>query len=129
MCCPSLDSCADPLSVPYSRKPPPILPTQPSSFANYAAPLELEVIAHPASRCHEGDSKGSRPSLLASTWYSTKDLATRLRIDASTLRRWRTAQPPQGPPFVSVSERVVMYSAADVEEWLHSRRITPRPAA
>ncbi|MEV0481846.1 hypothetical protein OG194_05585 [Streptomyces sp. NBC_01288] len=50
-------------------------------------------------------------------------------MDASTLRRWRTARPPQGPPFVSVSERVVMYSALDVEEWLHSRRTVPRREA
>ncbi|MCC9705935.1 hypothetical protein E4N62_12145 [Streptomyces sp. MNU76] len=46
-------------------------------------------------------------------------------MDASTLRRWRTAQPPQGPPFVTVSERVVMYSALDVEEWLRRRRTVP----
>ncbi|MFD4559109.1 hypothetical protein ACFWP5_33125 [Streptomyces sp. NPDC058469] len=46
-------------------------------------------------------------------------------MDASTLRRWRTARPPQGPPFVSVSERVVMYSALDGEEWLCNRRTIP----
>ncbi|WSU40524.1 helix-turn-helix domain-containing protein [Streptomyces sp. NBC_01089] len=68
----------------------------------------------------------SRSPLLASAWYSTRELAAWLRVDASTLRRWRTARPPQGPPFVSVSERVVMYSANDVEEWLLSRRTNPR---
>ncbi|MFI6023672.1 helix-turn-helix transcriptional regulator [Streptomyces sp. NPDC051287] len=68
---------------------------------------------------------GSNSSLLANGWYSTSDLAVCLHVDASTLRRWRTARPPQGPPFVSVSERVVMYSALDVEEWLRSRRTVP----
>ncbi|MGW0911011.1 helix-turn-helix transcriptional regulator [Streptomyces sp. NPDC002784] len=62
---------------------------------------------------------------MTSTWYSTSDLAACLRVDASTLRRWRTAQPPQGPPFVAISERVVMYSALDVEEWLRRRRTVP----
>ncbi|WP_308122934.1 helix-turn-helix transcriptional regulator [Streptomyces poriferorum] len=68
----------------------------------------------------------SRSSLLANAWYSTRELAACLRVDTSTLRRWRTARPPQGPPFVSVSERVVMYSAVDVEEWLRRRRTIPR---
>ncbi|MFD7520531.1 helix-turn-helix transcriptional regulator [Streptomyces niveus] len=68
-------------------------------------------------------------SLLANAWYSTNDLASHLRIDTSTLRRWRTARPPKGPPFVSVSDRVVMYSAIDVEEWLHSRRTVPHRKA
>ncbi|MCM1948047.1 hypothetical protein NC315_22070 [Streptomyces sp. G2] len=45
------------------------------------------------------------------------------------MRRWRTSRPPQGPPFVSISERVVMYSAADVDEWLQSRRTAPNRKA
>ncbi|MEU6925084.1 helix-turn-helix domain-containing protein [Streptomyces sp. NPDC046631] len=72
---------------------------------------------------------GIRSPLLTNTWYSTSDLAACLRVNASTLRRWRTAQPPQGPPFVSVSERVIMYSALDVEEWLHSHRTVPHREA
>ncbi len=68
----------------------------------------------------------SRSSLLANAWLSTRDLAGCLRADTSTLRRWRTARPPQGPPFVAVSDRVVMYSAVDVGGWLHSRRTVPR---
>ncbi|MFJ1642739.1 MULTISPECIES: helix-turn-helix domain-containing protein [unclassified Streptomyces] len=64
-----------------------------------------------------------------SAWYSTSDLAACLRVDSSTLRRWRTARPPQGPPFVAVSERVIMYSALDVEKWLHSHRTVPRREA
>ncbi|MBT2400709.1 helix-turn-helix domain-containing protein [Streptomyces sp. ISL-100] len=62
---------------------------------------------------------------MANAWYSTNELATRLRLDASTLRRWRTARPLQGPPFISISGRVIMYSSLDVEEWLRSRRTVP----
>ncbi|MFE5842511.1 hypothetical protein ACFQ7N_12780 [Streptomyces niveus] len=67
--------------------------------------------------------------ILANAWYSTSELAGHLRVDTSTPRRWRTARPPQGPPFVSVSDRVVMYSALDVEEWLRSRRTVPHREA
>ncbi|MFF4871402.1 helix-turn-helix transcriptional regulator [Streptomyces sp. NPDC000961] len=98
------------------------MPDDPKSPTDLAAShAATEATAHPTLHY--------RPPLLANAWYSTKDLATRLRVDASTLRRWRTAQPPQGPPFVSISERVVMYSAADIEEWLHSRRVSPGQAA
>ena len=67
--------------------------------------------------------------LLLGRWYSTEELAELLNIDPSSVRRWRTARPPQGPPFVRVSSRVTMYSAADVETWLRSRRVDPQRAA
>lgn len=67
--------------------------------------------------------------LLAGRWYSTDELAELLGVDASSVRRWRTSHPPQGPPFVRLSSRRTIYSAADVEAWLRSRRIDPgRPA-
>ncbi|MDF9816633.1 putative DNA-binding transcriptional regulator AlpA [Streptomyces sp. SPB162] len=69
------------------------------------------------------------PAQLAGGWYTTEEIARLLRVDASTVRRWRTARPPQGPPFVRLSERVVMYGAADVERWLADRRIDPGQAA
>ncbi|MCZ4102284.1 helix-turn-helix transcriptional regulator [Streptomyces sp. H39-C1] len=69
------------------------------------------------------------PGLLADGWYTTGEIARLLRVDASSVRRWRTARPPQGPPFVRLSERVVMYGAADVERWLAGRRIDPAQAA
>ena len=56
---------------------------------------------------------------------STEDLATLLGVNASSLRRWRTARPPQGPPFVHLSERVTVYNANDVQAWLRSRRVVP----
>jgi hypothetical protein len=61
----------------------------------------------------------------APRWYSTDELAELLGIDASSLRRWRTAEPLQGPPFVRVSARKTIYNAADVEAWLASRRVDP----
>lgn len=67
--------------------------------------------------------------LLRGEWLTTEDLARILGVDGSTVRRWRTSVPPQGPPFVQLSERVTMYSSYDVEEWLNSRRIDPGEAA
>lgn len=63
--------------------------------------------------------------LLLGRWYSTEELAELLGVDPSSVRRWRTARPPQGPPFVRVSARVTMYSSTDVETWLRSRRVDP----
>ncbi|MFE7802872.1 helix-turn-helix transcriptional regulator [Nocardia sp. NPDC057440] len=61
-------------------------------------------------------------------WYTTEEVARMLSVDASSLRRWRTARPPQSPPFVQVSDRVVRYSAADVESYLQSKRVDPMAA-
>jgi predicted DNA-binding transcriptional regulator AlpA len=59
---------------------------------------------------------------------TTEELANLLGVDPSTIRRWRTAQPIQGPPFIRLSERVTMYRIDDVEQWLNSRRIDPEAA-
>jgi hypothetical protein len=67
--------------------------------------------------------------LLTGRWFTTEELAKVLGVDSSTVRRWRTSRPVQGPPFVQLSERVTMYSAHDVEQWLQSRRIDPSEAA
>ncbi|AIJ24801.1 MULTISPECIES: helix-turn-helix transcriptional regulator [Amycolatopsis methanolica group] len=67
--------------------------------------------------------------LLEGQWYTTEELARRLGVDASTLRRWRTAEPMQGPPFIRLTSRVTVYSAHDVEEWLRSHRVEPGRAA
>jgi helix-turn-helix protein len=58
-------------------------------------------------------------------WLTTEELGTLLNVDPSTVRRWRTSQPPQGPPFVQLSDRVIVYSAPDVEAWLQSKRVDP----
>lgn len=63
--------------------------------------------------------------LIDGRWYTTDELAELLHVDGSTVRRWRTMKPPQGPAFIQVSDRVIMYSAHDVEAWLRSRRVDP----
>ena len=97
----------------------------PATIANAEPHNEKEAEAYPAALRHDVVSPDSQVPLLTNSWYSTSDLAACLRVDASTLRRWRTAQPPQGPPFVTFSERVVMYSVLDVEAWLRHRRTVP----
>ena len=62
-------------------------------------------------------------------WYTTEQLATLLGVDPSSLRRWRTSRPPEGPAFVRVSPRHVIYSAADVQAWLATNRVDPRVGA
>ena len=59
---------------------------------------------------------------------TTEELARMLRVDPSSVRRWRTARPIQGPPFIQLSERVIMYAIEDVRAWLASRRVTPEAA-
>lgn len=67
--------------------------------------------------------------LLHGGWYTTEQVADLIGVDPSTLRRWRTMTPLQGPPFVPLSSRVVEYSVGDVEQWLRSRRVVPGEAA
>ncbi|WP_405983824.1 helix-turn-helix domain-containing protein [Streptomyces sp. NBC_00872] len=77
----------------------------------------------------EATTTAEPAALLPGPWYSTEELARILHVDPSTLRRWRTAHPRQGPPYVRVSKRVVLYSARDVEHWIAQRRVSPGPAA
>src|SRR5687768_8409480 len=58
-------------------------------------------------------------------FLTTEELAELLHVDPSSVRRWRTAEPLQGPPFIQVSDRVTLYSASDVKAWLMSRRTVP----
>ncbi|MEV1010637.1 helix-turn-helix domain-containing protein [Streptomyces sp. NPDC049881] len=62
-------------------------------------------------------------------WWRTDDVARLLRVDVSTVRRWRTASPPLGPPFVRLSDRVVLYSGSDVVQWLAEHRVDPGQSA
>jgi len=75
------------------------------------------------------DEDGGGEEMLRGGWYTTVELAQRLGVDASTVRRWRTARPAQGPPFVRLSSRLTLYSAQDVQRWLKSRRVDPGTAA
>jgi Helix-turn-helix domain len=66
---------------------------------------------------------------LANGWLTTEELAKVIKVDPSTLRRWRTAKPLQGPPFYALSDRVTKYSVPDIEQWLAAHRIQPKVAA
>ncbi|QLY34494.1 helix-turn-helix domain-containing protein [Nocardia huaxiensis] len=61
-------------------------------------------------------------------WYTTEEVAALLKVDPSSLRRWRTGEPRQGPPFVQISGRVTRYYGADVMAYLKGKRIDPAVA-
>ncbi|MGX4733122.1 helix-turn-helix domain-containing protein [Kitasatospora griseola] len=77
---------------------------------------------------HEPDP-AAEFDLLHSGWYSTEELASLLKVDPSTLRRWRSAIPPQGPPFVQIAPRLYLYSIPDTQLWLAQKRTDPSEAA
>ncbi|MFB9909670.1 helix-turn-helix transcriptional regulator [Allokutzneria oryzae] len=81
------------------------------------------------SQDETGQSSLNNVSLLTGRWLSTEQLSAMLGVDSSTLRRWRTAEPIQGPPFVRLTSRVTMYSTLDVEKYLRGKRIVPGAAA
>jgi predicted DNA-binding transcriptional regulator AlpA len=56
---------------------------------------------------------------------TTEELARLMKVDASTIRRWRTSVPAQGPPFMRLSTRVVKYDLDDVRAWLAHHRVDP----
>jgi hypothetical protein len=98
-------------------QPHPAQPEEPTTSTVPSAPATT-----PTVQPHQ-DLDGRSPDLLHGRWYSTEELAELLRVDASTLRRWRTQTPPQGPPFVPIAGRRTLYSDADVQAWLTARRI------
>jgi Helix-turn-helix domain len=63
--------------------------------------------------------------LRTSPLLTTEEVARLLRVDPSSVRRWRAEQPPQGPPFIRLSDRVVLYHAGDLQDWLDERRTAP----
>lgn len=83
--------------------------------------------ADPALPAVEAAPAGLRTSRL----LTTEEVARILRVDTSSVRRWRAEQPTQGPPFIRLSERVVLYDSNDRQDWLDERRTIPgaRPKA
>ena len=75
-----------------------------------------------AEETEEGEAKA------AQTLLTTEQVAAMIGVDPSTLRRWRTAEPVQGPPFIPISERVTKYRAEDVQRWLDRLRVDPAAA-
>ncbi|MGW7442028.1 hypothetical protein [Kitasatospora sp. NPDC054795] len=93
-----------------------------------ASRLSVPTPAVTAGSAHEADP-APEFDLLHSGWYSTEELASLLTVDPSTLRRWRSATPPQGPPFVQIAPRLYLYSIPDTQLWLAQKRTDPSEAA
>jgi hypothetical protein len=85
--------------------------------------VQLSPYANPPSDLEGGDTTAE-----TEVFITTEELARLLRRDPSTVRRWRTVQPIQGPPFIQLSERVIVYSMEDVRQWLATRRVIPEAA-
>lgn len=62
--------------------------------------------------------------VLEDVFLSNAQLAELIGVDASTFRRWRTAEPPEGLPFISISGRVTKYCRSDVRRWIAQRRVS-----
>lgn len=76
----------------------------------------------------ESTPQPGSPELVENAWYTTDEIAAVLKVDPSSLRRWRTATPPQGPPFFHLAGRVTRYLGADIIEYLRASRVDPRVA-
>ncbi|MEU1721169.1 helix-turn-helix domain-containing protein [Nonomuraea sp. NPDC005692] len=84
-------------------------------------PSNADLLPVPAEDPHDNDAPR--------TWRTTEEVAAILTVDPSTLRRWRTAKPPQGPPFVRLTTRLTLYNMHDLQQWLADHRIDPGEVA
>ncbi|TPG13181.1 helix-turn-helix domain-containing protein [Sphingomonas oligophenolica] len=57
---------------------------------------------------------------------TTAETAPRLRINASTLERWRGAS--KGPAWLRLGGRIY-YQETDVEAWIERQRVDPEAGA
>jgi len=68
------------------------------------------------------DAPGWKPeSVNDGACYTTEEMARILKVDPSTLRRWRRLEKPKGPRATFISERVWRYYHVDFVEWLNKR--------
>ena len=58
---------------------------------------------------------------------TTTEVSEFLRIPADTLSRWRRRKVRRGPRFIKVHAHAVRYTVRDLERFLDSRAIDPRP--
>lgn len=59
--------------------------------------------------------------------YATpSELAEEIHVSEATLRQWRWQN--QGPPYVKVGTKRVVYRRADVARWLDAQTVTPGAA-
>lgn len=89
---------------------------------HYLAPVPDLDPASPSTKT--ADSTNNPRRLL----LTTEEVAEMLDVDPSTLRRWRTARPIQGPPFIPISGRVTKYRLSDIEAWLDQILVIPGAA-
>lgn len=52
-------------------------------------------------------------------FYTTAEMARILKVDPSTLRRWRRQEPPSGPRAKRLSDRSWRYYHSDFIEWMN----------
>jgi predicted DNA-binding transcriptional regulator AlpA len=100
-----------------------------AALADYQARSEsgaTRLTGHQLPGAEERTADTAPPSdtVLNDGFLSTEELALLLGVDSSTLRRWRTATPPAGPPFIAISERVTKYCRSDVRDWIRLRRVS-----
>ena len=69
-------------------------------------------------------TQASTPSF--NEYITDTQLCELVRVDPRTTQRWRTTE--QGPPFVRVGARRILYRRSDVEAWLLARTHRHRAA-
>ena len=74
-------------------------------------PVELLKASFPGTTLVAVLSDPTGPDTVAANdaLMTTEQVARMLGVDPSSVRRWRTAHPVQGPPFIRMSDRVVKY--------------------
>jgi predicted DNA-binding transcriptional regulator AlpA len=58
---------------------------------------------------------------------TTTEVSEFLRIAADTLKYWRRRKERRGPRFIKLHAHAVRYRLADLERFLDSRTVDPRP--
>jgi len=57
----------------------------------------------------------------------TEEVSAIIRVPVGTLRRWRSQEPPVGPPSFSLNGFRVVYRKSKVREWiLHQEKVCAR---
>lgn len=67
-----------------------------------------------------------RANIEAESYFPERELHERYGIPARTAQRWRVTG--DGPPWVRIGARRIMYRKRDVEAWLEARTFQSRAA-
>jgi predicted DNA-binding transcriptional regulator AlpA len=59
-------------------------------------------------------------------YLTEREFSERFNIPARTVQRWRTTG--DGPPFVRLGPRRILYRVSDAEHWAESRTFASRAA-